>query len=154
LIKRIDISKNDNAEEILAIQIPSYRKEAELIEYYDLPPLKDTVKTIQQCGETFYGYYINGKLCGVIAIKVDKGVIDIHRLFVSPLHFRKGIAKELLKYIQTYEQGANKLIVSTGSKNLPALNFYIKNGFTIAKEVKIAENLLLTLLQKEIISVN
>lgn len=55
-----------NAEDILNLQIPSYQVEAEIIGSYDIPPLKDTVDTLQSCGETFFGYYDNEALCGAI----------------------------------------------------------------------------------------
>lgn len=89
MIKKIDITNPKLAKEVLNIQIPSYNVEAEIIDYYELPPLKDTVETLQQCEETFFGYYVNEELCGVISMKVDNGIIDIHRLMVHPKHFRK-----------------------------------------------------------------
>ncbi|MEK5482790.1 hypothetical protein [Viridibacillus sp. FSL R5-0888] len=57
MIKIIDISNSKNAVDVLNIQIPSYKVEAEIIGSYDIPPLKDTVYTLQHCGETFFGYY-------------------------------------------------------------------------------------------------
>jgi hypothetical protein len=33
-----------------------------MIDSVEIPPLKDTVDTLQQCEENFYGYYINGEL--------------------------------------------------------------------------------------------
>ena len=92
MIKIIDISDSKNAEDVINIQIPSYKVEAEIIGYYDIPPLKDTIDTLQQSGETFFGYYENEELCGAISIKVEDDV-DIHRLIAHPNHFRKGIAQ-------------------------------------------------------------
>jgi len=150
LIKKIDITNPKLTKEVLNIQILSYKTEAELIDSDEIPPLKDTVNTLQQCGENFYGYFVNDELSGVISIKIENGVMDIHRLFVHPKHFRKGIAKMLLDFIQTNEEGFKKIIVSTGSKNVPAINFYQKNGFSKTKEIKVAERLSLTLFIKEI----
>ena len=47
MIKIIDISNSKNAEDVLNIQIPSYKVEAEIIGSYEIPPLKDTVYTLQ-----------------------------------------------------------------------------------------------------------
>ncbi|NRD78500.1 hypothetical protein HPT25_14130 [Bacillus sp. BRMEA1] len=80
MIKRIDITNPKLAMEVLNVQIPSYKVEAALIDSDEIPPLKDTVDTLQQCGENFFGYYINEKLSGVISIKIENGVMDIHRL--------------------------------------------------------------------------
>lgn len=150
MIKKIDITNPKLVIEILYVQILSYKVEADLINYDEIPPLKDTVDTIQQCGENFYGYYINEELSGVISIQIENGVMDIHRLFVHPKHFRKGIAKTLLDFIQTNEKGFETIIVSTGSKNVPAINFYQKNGFSKTKEIKVDERLSLTLFNKKI----
>lgn len=66
--------------------------EADIIDSHDIPPLKDTVQSLQQCGETFFGYYINKELCGVISIHTDYDIIDIHRLMVH----QNTLEKELL----------------------------------------------------------
>ncbi|WP_258309478.1 GNAT family N-acetyltransferase [Cytobacillus oceanisediminis] len=128
--------------------MPSYKVEAELIECSDIPPLKDTVDTLQKCGETFFGYYSNEGLCGAISLKDENNTIDIHRLIVHPDHFRKGIAQKLLEFIERIE-GIKSLIVSTGSKNTPAINFYEKNGFKKVNQIIVNENLFLTSLEKK-----
>ncbi|MFJ7183781.1 GNAT family N-acetyltransferase [Lysinibacillus xylanilyticus] len=150
MITKIDITNLKFAEEVLNIQIASYKVEAEIIDFYDIPPLKDTVYTLQQCGETFFGYYLNEELCGVISIKVVNSIIDIHRLMVHPKHFKKGIAKMLLDFIENDIEGFEKIIVSTGSKNTPAVTFYLKNGFSKTEEIRITERLSITKFKKEI----
>lgn len=150
MIKKIDITNPKLAEEVLNIQRLSYKVEAEIIDFYELPPLKDTVEMLQHCGENFFGYYIDDELCGVISIKAEKGIIDIHRLMVHPKHFRKGIAKRLLEFIESSKEGFETLIVSTGSKNKPAVTFYLKNGFSKSGETRVTERLSLTTFKKEI----
>ena len=150
MIKIIDISNSKNAEDVLNIQIPSYKVEAEIIGSYEIPPLKDTVYTLQHCGETFFGYYENEELCGVISIKVDDDDVDIHRLMIHPNHFRKGIAQLLLNFIETKLQ-VETLKAATGSKNSPAVSFYKKNGFQNIKEVIVNEQLSLTFFEKKLL---
>ncbi|WP_226530240.1 GNAT family N-acetyltransferase [Metabacillus niabensis] len=150
MIKKIDMTNPILAQEVLHIQLLSYKIEAEIIDFYEIPPLKDTVDTLQQCGETFFGYFINEELCGVISITAENGVIDIHRLIVHPKHFRKGMAKMLLKFIESNNKGNETMIVSTGSKNIPAVTFYLQNGFIKAGETKVTDRLSLTSFIKEI----
>lgn len=150
MIKKIDITNPKFAKELLDVQIPSYKVEAEIIDFYEIPPLKDTVDTLQKCRETFFGYYLNEELCGAISIKVEKGVMDIIRLIVHPKHFRKGIAKMLLDFIENNEEGIETILVSTGSKNVPAVNFYEKNGFLKTEEIRVNERLSLTSFKKKI----
>ena len=149
MIKLIDISNRNNANDVLSIQIPSYEVEAKIIGYSEIPPLKDTVETLQKCEEIFFGYYENTELCGAISLKVDDNVANIHRLIVHPNHFRKGIAQLLVNFaISNFD--VKKVEVATGSKNTPAVNFYLKNGFEKTKEVTINEQLSLTFFEKKL----
>ncbi|WP_102275341.1 GNAT family N-acetyltransferase [Cytobacillus massiliigabonensis] len=150
MIKEIDITNKMAAEDVFNIQIPSYEIEAEIIGYSEIPPLNDTIPALMKCGETFFGYYINEVLCGVLSFKSEKDEIDIHRLMVHPNHFRKGIAKKLLEYIEKNAMGTKTLIVSTGSKNMPAVQFYEKFGFVKTGEININEQLSLTSFKKQI----
>ncbi|MDL4841630.1 GNAT family N-acetyltransferase [Aquibacillus rhizosphaerae] len=129
MIKKFDIADSKMAEETLNIQLSAYMIEAKLLNSYQIPPLKDTVETLQQCGESFYGYFSNEELFGLMAIKNVRGVIDIHRLAVHPKYFRKGIAKMLLSHLENEIREATSIIVSTGSKNVPAIRFYERMGF-------------------------
>ncbi|OME77727.1 GNAT family N-acetyltransferase [Paenibacillus sp. FSL A5-0031] len=148
MIRKIDITDAALAEEVLHIQIPSYRVEAELIDFYEIPPLKDTVDTLRNCGETFYGYYINNELCGAIAIMIENNIIDIHRLIIHPNHFRKGIAKQLLQHIESVGVSGSVIVVSTGSKNAPAVNLYKQSGYVETGVIEVEERLSLTSFQK------
>ncbi|WP_163182530.1 GNAT family N-acetyltransferase [Neobacillus sedimentimangrovi] len=148
MIRKLDIRVKETAEKVLNIQIPAYQVEAEMIGSFEIPPLKDTVETLQTCGETFYGYYSDEQLCGVISIKVVNEEVDIHRLIVHPNHFRKGIAQALLDFIEANFK-MNRMIVSTASKNVPAVRFYKKNGFQVIKEVMVNGNLSLTYFEKK-----
>ncbi|WP_285399153.1 GNAT family N-acetyltransferase [Lysinibacillus sp. fls2-241-R2A-57] len=149
MIKLIDISNRNIANDVLSIQIPSYEVEAKIIGYSEIPPLKDSVDTLLKCEEIFFGYYENTELCGAISLKVDNNVANIHRLIVHPKHFRKGIAQLLLNFaISNFD--VKKVEVATGSKNTPAVNFYLKNGFEKTKEVTVNEQLSLTFFEKKL----
>lgn len=149
MIIKLENKHRDIAQKILKVQIPSYRIEADIIGYYDIPPLKDTVEHIQKCQETFYGYIIEEELCGVISFKVNKGVVDIHRLIVHPNHFRKGIAQHLLDHILGSKDYV-AMKVSTGSKNTPAVQFYYKNGFQKIEEIVVDESLSISCFEKQL----
>ncbi|MER2039941.1 MAG: GNAT family N-acetyltransferase, partial [Solibacillus sp.] len=115
----------------------------------DIPPLKDTVETLQNCGEIFFGYFLDDQLCGVVSVKEDKDEIDIHRLIVHPTHFRKGIAQELLNFISS-KSNVGILKVATGSNNTPAVRFYEKNGFEKVKEVRVNPKITLSYFEKNV----
>ncbi|OLO39123.1 GNAT family N-acetyltransferase [Alkalihalophilus pseudofirmus] len=148
MIKKLDATNRKVACEIWKLQMASYNVEAKLIGYTDLPPLKETVENIQQCGEEFLGYLVNEKVVGAIAYKKLGEVIDIHRLMVHPSHFRKGIARTLLSSLETSEPSIRELIVSTGTSNLPAVHFYERNGFQETGKLEINDKLSITNLKK------
>lgn len=147
MIKEINIKDRKAAEQVLSVQLPAYKIEAEIIGCPDLPPLKDTADGLRITGETFFGYFIGEKLCGVISFKEENNVLDIHRLIVHPEHFRKGIAQKLLNFIELWPM-IEKMIVTTGSKNTPAVAFYLKNGFKELKKMEINEALTITAFEK------
>lgn len=148
MIKRIDITKKEQAVRVLQVQLLSYKIEASLIGSSDIPPLHDTAYSLQYCGETFYGYWEVEKLCGVISMKVENDELDIHRLVVHPDHFKKGIAQKLLSFIE--QQYPVPLIkVATASLNLPAIQLYRKNGFEKVREEKVSTGLSLSFFEKQ-----
>ncbi|MFC4403898.1 GNAT family N-acetyltransferase [Gracilibacillus xinjiangensis] len=147
MIKKLDITAYQTATEVLSVQIASYMVEAEIISYNKLPPLQDTVESLQQCKEIFYGCFINGNLCGAISFKIEDQVLDIHRLMVHPSSFNKGIAQQLLDSVTENNQ-IHKYTVSTGKGNLPATRFYEKNGFSITHERKMNDQLQLVFFEK------
>jgi ribosomal protein S18 acetylase RimI-like enzyme len=115
--------------EVLKLQKKSYQVEAELIGSNEIPPLKETLAQLKQCDEEFIGYFIDEELVGVLSFKIVKDVIDLHRVMVHPDYFRKGIAKQMVDYVEKKMESHPLMIVSTGAKNFPAIKFYLKLGF-------------------------
>lgn len=148
MIRNIDISNKEMAQSVLNVQIPSYQVEAQLINFFDLPPLGENAENLQQSGEKFFGYYINDELAGVISYKIEDNSLDIHRLMVAPNHFRKGIGRILLKYIETIEKHIHEIIVSTGANNNPAKNLYIDQGFCEIGKMEVAKGLFMSNFKK------
>lgn len=148
MIKQLNLNSDDVANRVLDLQMPSYKVEAEIIDFYDIPPLKDTIKTIKECHEIFYGYFIKGTLAGIISYKLKGSTLDIHRVAIHPDFFRIGIAKELLYFVENHEERARKIIVSTGKGNTPAINLYLKMGYIKVQDIKISQELYVTSLEK------
>jgi ribosomal protein S18 acetylase RimI-like enzyme len=141
VIRELDPSDKGEALQILNLQTASYAVEAQLIGSWDIPPLKDTVHTLRRCGETFCGYFVEGRLAGMLSYKKEADVLDIHRLAVHPDHFREGIARSLIEHVERAAQPASKAIVSTGAKNTPAKSLYLSMGFEETEEVEVVPGL-------------
>lgn len=135
------------AEQLLSVQLPAYRIEAELIGFWDIPPLRDTTETMMESGETFVGYRIEGELAGFISYEDEGDALDICRMVVHPNYFRRGIAKSLVEYVLEGAGKHKRVKVSTGAGNKPAIALYRSFGFADAGEIEIAPGVRLALFE-------
>ncbi|MCC3375835.1 N-acetyltransferase [Cohnella sp. REN36] len=130
-IERLDLRKAETAEELWLLQHAAYRVEAELIGVADLPPLKDTIATLQAAEEIFWGFRDEeGELVGVLATehpKADEAVIS--RMMVHPSQFRRGIAGRLLGFVLEAAPPSTAWEVTAEERNLPAIALYQRFGF-------------------------
>lgn len=148
MIEKLNLQDTDTAKRVLELQIASYKVEAEIIGFYEIPPLKDTVDSLKECDEIFYGYHINDVLAGIISYKIIENVLDIHRVAVHPRFFRMGIAGKLINFVEGHESNINKIVVCTGKKNLPAINLYLKIGYQRTRDIEISKDIYLTEFEK------
>lgn len=147
-IKKLNIMKNEIAEEIVNLQQKSYKIEAEIIGSYEIPTLKDNISSIQKCNESFYGYFIDDLLVGLISFELQEEILDICRVAVHPDYFRKGIGNKLIKFAEELNKDFKILTVSTGLKNRPAIDLYVKNGFMGTSIIEVEEGISLIKLEK------
>ena len=153
MIRRIDNTNPDMAAHILRVQIPAYRVEARLMNFDGIPPLQDTLESIQASDETFLGYFAaDDELCGFLSFEEEQNGYTICRLVVHPDHFRKGIGKALLYHFMSEVGKSQKVAVSTGATNEPALNLYKRFGFQQIGLLEIAPDVHLALLENDSVS--
>lgn len=138
-IQQLLLETNEDILVLLSLQLASYRVEAELIGFDDIPPLKDGIQSIREAEETFYGFFVqeNGerRLAGAISYSREGTIVTICRMMVHPNFFRRGIARSLLQHIlmEQPKNGVTRFIVSTGTKNIPAIRLYESFGFTLRR---------------------
>lgn len=144
-IRPIPLEEDREALKLLALQMASYIKEAELLGWNDIPPLKDTLQTLRDSDETFYGYYEGEDLVGAAAFeRKDRDTVTVSRMMVHPGHFRKGIASRLLSFVLYLNRDCPTALVSTGTANLPAMMLYGRFGFVPHAVKEIAPGITLT----------
>lgn len=148
MIRLLDVKDELTAINIVDLQKSSYMVEAELINFFEIPPLKDTFQSIKESDEIFYGYYFDNHLCGVISYKLQEETLDIYRIAIDPHYFRKGIARKLIEHIESVNKGIDKILVSTGSKNIPAIKLYLNLGFELLHTKEILKGLEMTFFEK------
>ena len=151
-IEKINIKEAKIANEIIMLQKEAYKIEADLLNYYDLPPLKEKEVDLINSKEEFLVYKLDNKICGVISFEVTNEFIDICKLFISPNYINKGIGSKLLKRVEGQFENVKLFKVQTGLKNKPALNFYQKHNFKLVKVTRI-EDLEIAEFQKFLITI-
>lgn len=145
-IREINLEVIMGCAEVLDLQRKTYRIEADLIGTDEIPPLKETFEQLQDCGETFIGCYIKGRLAGAISFKKEGEVIDIHRMMVHPEFFRRGIAQKLIAQLE--QIGYSEMIVSTGAANTQAVKLYEKLDFERQEDSVVGSGLVLANFKK------
>jgi len=129
-IRQLDLSDPDAAEEIWALQHAAYRQEAALVGEAALPPLAETVASLQRSNECFYGYYsASGDLTGAVSVLEAEGGMKICRMMVDPAYFRQGIASALLQHLTDDAFPERAWVVNAELRNVPAIRLYERNGF-------------------------
>ena len=138
-------------QQIYELQQASYLVESQLIDYPDLPPLLETVETLQHTGEQFLIFKEDERILGALSYVRADDILEICRLIVSPNHFRRGIAGKLLRAAEEVEVGIKRIIVSTAENNLPAVTLYQKNGYHLAHRAVLPDGLVLVGWHKQIV---
>ncbi|MEO3945717.1 GNAT family N-acetyltransferase [Gorillibacterium sp. CAU 1737] len=142
-IRPLDLSEPIEALRLLALQQASYLSEANVIGFSDIPPLKDTLPSLQESRECFLGCFWNVELAGCIAYERRGEELEICRMMVHPDFFRRGIADQLLHAVYEREAGVRLMRVSAVTTNEPAVRLYEKHGFSTADSREIAPGIYL-----------
>lgn len=127
------------AAQIYSVFQASYQIEADLIadkleRAIDFPPLSRSIEDIENSSSLFYGFFDSSEegenqcLAAVIEVTFCEGQLDIESLTVSPEHFRKGIAGQLIDFVLNAFEFSSAF-VETAVVNEPAIRLYIKHGF-------------------------
>jgi ribosomal protein S18 acetylase RimI-like enzyme len=135
----LDLSDDAVLHELWTVQRLAYAVEAEIIGFDGIPPLHETLEELRASGETFLGLYDEEGLVGAVSYELDGSTVDICRLVVHPRAHRRGIATKLLDALPDGPQ-----IVSTGTRNEPALRLYRKRGFVEIGTREIAPGVTIT----------
>ncbi|WP_050614446.1 GNAT family N-acetyltransferase [Bacillus testis] len=149
MIKNLNPRSKEAAECIWAVQIPAYTIEAELIGFPQLPPLSETVADIMASKDHYIGYFEGKDLIGFLSYAKDGETIIICSLVVHPDHFRKGVGRSLLSWMIENVAGKQKMAVTTGERNGPAMALYRSFDFRHTHSKEIAPGIHLAFLERK-----
>ena len=85
-------------------------------------------------GETYYWIISGGQRVGFLsAAPKEDNVLFIHKLYVLSSLQGKGLGSEVFGILQDLYPWFNSFRLTVNRKNIQAINFYFKNGFSIEK---------------------
>ena len=152
MINALDLDNGETCQSILRVQVEAYRIEADLIDF-PIPALFESARDLPKTAQHYYGFFEDKSLLGLIAASdEDQETLDICKLCIDPAHFRKGIARRLLVFLEqkALRNKKRRIIVSTGSGNSPAIQLYRKQSYKITGIEQIPEGPELTLFEKRL----
>lgn len=81
----------------------------------------------------------NNEITGFITFKESDSTSKIGLIAVSEKERGKGIGKKLLDFVEAkaLDSGLEEIIVETQERNVSAVNFYIKNSFSLIKKIRL-----------------
>jgi ribosomal protein S18 acetylase RimI-like enzyme len=146
MIRQCSLQDDDIVRQIWSLQHIAYRIEADLIGVKELPPLMDTLESLRRCGETFYAEFDeDDEIQGVVAVECEQpGTLTISRMMVHPAYARQGIGSHLLEHVFSRYPDVPLYIVSTGTRNEPAVKLYRKQGFQPVEAFEVTPGVELT----------
>lgn len=151
MIMEIEKATIEDLPKILDLQKLAYMGEANLLNYYTIQPLTQTLKELEN---EFNKHTIlklvdkkDNVIIGSVRAREENGRVYVGRLFVHPNHQKKGFGTNLLKAIEELYQGKT-FELFTSSKNEKNLKLYIKNGYKEYKRQKVSGGLEFVFMEK------
>ena len=143
-------AQREDLVEILALQKECYLQEAAIYEDYKIPPLLQTMESIEADFEKaiFLKAVKNEQIIGSVRAYKEARVCQIGRLIVHPKFQNKGLGKQLMKAIGKEFSEASSYELFTGHRSIKNLKFYQKLGYQEFQRKRIHDNLELVYLKK------
>jgi len=136
---------------ILDLQKLAYMSEANLLNYYTIQPLTQTLEELEN---EFNKHTIlklvdekSNAIIGSVRAREENGRVYIGRLFVHPRYQKKGFGTNLLKAIEELYQGKTFELFTSG-KSEKNLKLYVKNGYKEFKRQKVSGGLEFVFMEK------
>ncbi len=149
---KIDILQANNAdlEFILQLQNECYRSEAEIYDDFDIPPLQQTIHSIEQEFQRckFLKAVFEGVIIGSVRGNFDGETCYVGKLIVKSNFQNKGIGRLLMNSIESFFPDCKRFELFTGNKSTKNLHLYDKLGYKEFKKELSGKNLSLIFLEK------
>ncbi|MBX2840200.1 MAG: GNAT family N-acetyltransferase [Flammeovirgaceae bacterium] len=147
---KIIIAEKEDLESILELQKTCYFEEAELYDDFSIPPLIQTLESIELDfeNEKFLKVESNGQIVGSVRGSFDSHTCKIGRLIVKKEFRNQGLGTKLMKRIESQFDDVKRFELFTGHKSEKNLSLYVKLGYSEFHKKRINEKLELIFLEK------
>ncbi len=147
---RIERAAVKDAEKILGLQKLAYISEAEIIDDFTIPPLRQTLDEIlfEFSRQIVLKVESGGDIIGSVRVSRDGETCRIGKLIVHPDHQNIGIGTRLLQAAQEQFPEVKRYELFTGEKSLKNLSLYKKIGYRTFKTETVSAKLTLVFLEK------
>ena len=138
IFMKLENAKLKHIERIVAISKSAFETDIEVGGAIgDYPPNYDSViwhKQMQNEGHLLQAV-VDGEIVGgaILFLDNDSKTLYIGRIFIDPIHYRKGYGLSLMKMVETFYPGIKRLKLDTPLWNVRTNAFYTKLGY---REVK------------------
>jgi ribosomal protein S18 acetylase RimI-like enzyme len=148
----VERATKSEAEEILALQKLAYRSEAEIYNDFRIPPLVQTLESIEKDFENqlFLRALMDGRIIGSVRAYSKEGACYIGRLIVHPDFQNRGIGEKLMNEIERVFGTCQRFELFTGVRSEKNLYLYQKLGYRIFKTANITDQTTIVYLEKKI----
>lgn len=146
----IQTASKTEAEEILALQKLAYISEAEIINDFSIPPLKQTLEEVlsEFDSQIVLKAVQNSRIIGSVRAFLKENTCCIGKLIVHPDAQNKGIGSRLLLEAEKRFPDAFRFELFTGEKSEKNLYIYKKHGYQVFKKQQVSDKLTLLFLEK------
>ena len=135
---KLENAELKDIERIVAISKRAFESDAEVGGTIgDHPPEYDSVVWHEQMrneGHLFQAV-VDGEIVGgaILFLDIDGKTLYIGRIFIDPVHHRKGYGLSLMKMVEAYYPGIRKIKLDTPLWNVRTNAFYTKLGYCEVK---------------------
>jgi GNAT superfamily N-acetyltransferase len=147
---RIAQATLDDVADILALQKLAYESEARLYDDWTLPPLTQTLASLQ--GEFATSVVLKAmeddRIVGSVRAREAIGLCQIGRLIVHPQHQGRGVGTLLMRHIESAFPQARAFELFTGSRSEGNLRLYERLGYSRSREEALSPAVSLVYLEK------
>jgi ribosomal protein S18 acetylase RimI-like enzyme len=147
----ISIADKEDLKQILELQKECYQIEAELHNDYNIPPLTQSILSINEEfdeGVSFLKGLVDGQLVGSVRGQIKNNTAYVGRLMVKDEFQNNGFGQALMKKIEDDLKNCNRYELFTGHKSEKNIKLYQKLGYNEIKRQYINDNLTLVYLEK------